>query len=130
MSKPRFRHEIDPSSGCWIWQGAVSSSGYGNRWVEGKTVLAHRFYYEELVGTIPSDLQIDHLCRNKLCVNPEHLEAVRPAVNTRRGLRSKLDKRAVEFIRSHPDFNGEELAKKFGVNRSTICHVRRGRVWK
>ena len=82
-------------SGCWEWQGtkSISHSGKGSAYGvvirEGvkpeKRVLVHRLVYSMLVGPIPEGLTIDHLCRNTLCVNPVHLEAVTSRENTRRG---------------------------------------------
>lgn len=74
--------------GCWLWRGARDSGGYG-KFRDGHTVLvsAHRWAYEALVGPIPAGLQLDHLCRVHLCVNPDHLEPVTPGENTRRGSR-------------------------------------------
>lgn len=72
-------------AGCWDWQGAKNSRGYGcvtNG--KGTSMLAHRRAYMELVGEIPEGLQIDHLCMNKACVNPAHLEPVTQLENTRR----------------------------------------------
>ncbi|CAM5511642.1 HNH endonuclease signature motif containing protein [Sphingobium scionense] len=66
---------------CWVWTGATNSRGYGNF----RSQLAHRVAYQEKVGAIPDGLTIDHLCRNKLCVNPAHLEPVTSKVNTLRG---------------------------------------------
>lgn len=65
---------------CWLWIGAVQSSGYGS--FQGQ--LAHRFAHELLVGPIPDGHQVDHLCRVRLCVNPDHLEAVTAEENVRR----------------------------------------------
>ena len=73
----RFYSRIDrDSSGCWLWLGPKNTKGYGHFLLDGKMVMAHRYSYESLVGVIPTGLQIDHLCFNKSCVNPKHLEPV------------------------------------------------------
>jgi len=71
---------------CWEWTGAIQSRGYGCVGYSGKTTLTHRLSYELLVGPIPEGLHIDHLCRNRACCNPGHLEAVIQGVNTLRGV--------------------------------------------
>jgi hypothetical protein len=71
-------------NGCWNWTGATSHSGYGKINLSGRYVGAHRAAYELLIGAIPAGLELDHLCSNPTCVNPEHLEPVTHAENVRR----------------------------------------------
>lgn len=72
--------------GCWLWTGVRDRGGYGQTTVKGKTKNAHRTVYKAVVGPIADELQIDHLCRVRHCVNPDHLEPVTPLENWRRGL--------------------------------------------
>lgn len=71
--------------GCWEWTGSRRPDGYGQIHVGGKNRRAHRVVYELMVGPIPEGLTIDHLCRNRACCRPDHLEPVTRAENTRRG---------------------------------------------
>ena len=73
----------EPNSGCWLWTGAATA-GYGAFWAAPKMVKAHRFSYELHCGAIPEGKTIDHLCRVRFCVNPQHLEAVTRGENVRR----------------------------------------------
>lgn len=72
--------------GCWEWQGHCNASGYGGIHRNGRCRLAHRFVYELLIGPIPTGLSLDHLCRNRACVNPAHLEPATARVNILRGI--------------------------------------------
>jgi hypothetical protein len=86
----RFWEKVEKTSSCWIWLGGTLGSRnlrYGNFYLRGgrKRTQAHRWSYEALVGTIPKGLVLDHLCRNTVCVNPEHLEPVTHRTNILRG---------------------------------------------
>jgi len=75
---------VDEVNGCWNWTGTVSRNGYGLAHRGRTSMTAHRFVYQCHNGPIPAGLELDHLCRNKLCVNPGHLEPVTHAENMRR----------------------------------------------
>lgn len=82
----RSKVEID-DDGHWIWQAAIGKQdGYGRVSVGKKVMLAHRVSYELFVAPIPAGYQVDHVCRVKACINPVHLEAVPPAINTQRAM--------------------------------------------
>lgn len=98
ISKPpierfRARYVQNDETGCWEWQRNLMKNGYGRfcLYADG-SVLAHRFAYEHFVGPIPEGMHVDHLCRNRRCVNPDHLEAVTPTENNIRSVpfRKKL----------------------------------------
>lgn len=114
-------------SGCWVWQRTRTPAGYGNAWDGGRTVGAHRLFYERHVGPIPDGYVIDHLCRNKSCVNPDHLEAVPQAVNIQRSCRGLTDA-DVRLIRES-DEKGYKIAERLGVSPGTVYAVLNGETW-
>lgn len=83
----RLDERIATGPGCWQWTGAINRHGYGQfLFTDGSRRAAHRIVYELIVGPIPEGLQLDHLCRNRGCVNPNHLEPVTNRENTIRGV--------------------------------------------
>jgi HNH endonuclease len=77
----------EPNSGCWIWIGPLrdKKEGYGGAMWAGRAWRTHRLVYTLLKAPVPSELTIDHLCRNRICCNPDHLEVVTRRVNVERG---------------------------------------------
>jgi hypothetical protein len=120
-----FEHKIERrDDGCWQWTGNVSVTGYGRLWTGPsggrRLAYAHRYVYTVHRGLIPHGLTLDHLCRNTRCVNPEHLEPVTAAENTRRAGAA-----VTHCVRGHVyDEQNTYLAKKPGNGRRACraCH--------
>lgn len=82
----RFLEKIKPTpTGCWVWMGTKNSQGYGQLWFRGRLWLAYRVAYVSFFGSTSPGFQLDHLCRQRSCVNPMHLEQVTAQENVRRG---------------------------------------------
>ena len=119
----RFWYRVNKTETCWLWLGKTNQ-GYGRVTAKGKYVGAHRFAYELLVGQIPKDMVIDHLCRVRICVNPAHLRTVTNIQNVMCGfsliaIRARMN----ECCKGHP-YTEENLhiyKGKRGIRR--ICRT-------
>lgn len=130
----RFAEKIAlTDSGCVEWIGGLNSVGYGQFWL-GRTDLsetgkayAHRWSYEYHVGPIPDGLHLDHLCRNRACINPDHLEPVSRRENILRGVSpSALAARTDECPQGHP-YAGDNLYVPPGTTHRCCRTCRRAR---
>ena len=118
---PRFWSKVDKNgpNGCWIWTDALSKSGYAYIRSGSRTFpVCHRLSYEKMVGPIPSGMVLDHLCNNKACVNPSHLQPTTPKENVLRANSWSGRNHAKQFCpRGHP-LSGDNLS---------LGQLRRGR---
>lgn len=85
LDKAMDRISPEPNSGCWLWTAAVTTGGYATMVIHGRRITVHRWLYEHYNGPVPTGLELDHKCRVRCCVNPDHLEPVTHTVNVRRG---------------------------------------------
>lgn len=102
---------------CWSFRGKHSTEGYGTFWDGTRQTYSHRFAYEAFVGPIPQGLVIDHLCRNRACCNPKHLEPVTHAENCRRGARGRM----VTHCKDGHPLSGDNLVWVNGRRRCLTC---------
>ena len=124
----RFWEKVNKESGggCWSWTGYLNF-GYGRFRLQGKHWRAHRLAYSITVGRIPDGKVTDHLCRNRSCVNPEHLEIVDSRTNTLRG-ESPIAKQArqTHCKRGHELSEGNLYPTKTGYRMCRACESRSG----
>ena len=115
----------EPNSGCWLWIAGELGTGYGAFTIDGRRFCAHRVSYEHHVANIPEGLVLDHLCRVRCCVNPQHLEPVTQQENVRRGdagiSLSKFYAQKTHCAKGHP-WGGENLiVEPSGRRRCAVC---------
>lgn len=112
----RFWAKVAIGDGCWEWTARREPKGYGRFHDGARRVMAHRFAYELLVGSIPDGLELDHLCLNTSCVNPAHLEAVTGEENRRR-----QHSRLTECKRGHQFDAANTIHRADGRRRCRAC---------
>lgn len=106
---PVFWKKVNKTDTCWLWIASFKSGGYGSYWDGTRHMRAHRFLWEKMVGPIPEGLQLDHLCRVRNCVNPDHMEPVTCRENLLRGHGiAAINARKTHCKQGHP-FSGDNL---------------------
>lgn len=123
----RIWDKINKTDTCWEWT-ACKGKGYGLVHFEGKLRVAHRVVYQLLVGKIPEGLTLDHLCRNRSCVNPEHLEPVTQKVNTLRSeaITAQLARRSA--CKYGHSFTPDNTTITYGWRRCKTCNRDRAKI--
>lgn len=114
----------EPNTGCWLWLARIDRAGYGRLQVGGKKLMAHRVAYESLVGPLPPDKPyLDHLCRVRSCVNPDHLEPVTFRENVLRGISPAADcARKQTCVHGHPlSGPNTRIDKRTGARVCRVC---------
>lgn len=129
--------QMEPNSGCWLWDGGLNNRGYGTlRPTGGKNIGVHRLSYQLHVAPIPECMEIDHLCKVRCCVNPDHLEPVTRLENVRRSSagyyarspENNVQKAKTHCPQGHP-YSGDNLwTSKTGQRQCKTCHRVRERV--
>jgi hypothetical protein len=131
---PNLADRIDVAGSCWLWLGSKDKSGYGWAYPPRglglpKKMRAHRAIWELLVGPIPPGLVLDHLCRVKSCVNPDHLEPVSHSENSRRGITGMHLKMRTHCPQGHLYLeNAYEVPSRPGVRYCQACNRERSRL--
>jgi hypothetical protein len=115
----RVRRRVDENApgGCWLWTGYVDPNGYGIVSIKGVSVRVHRAVYWWLVEVIPHRVEIDHLCANKHCCNPDHLQAVPHKLNVARGNAGKHMAAKTHCPKGHPYAGDNLYVDKVNGNR-------------
>lgn len=130
----RFRSKfVVNERGCWTWTAYKNRDGYGKFSVYGRPISAHRYAYELANGPVPGGACLDHLCRNRACCNPEHLQPVTQTVNVRRGKNAKLsESEALEVCSRYAggSITLKALSEEYGITKGQVWKIVRGRRWK
>jgi hypothetical protein len=113
---------------CWIWRLVIHKNGYGTVQVRGRRWQAHIWMWVQRNGPVPAGQQLDHLCKVRACVNPDHLEPVTPVENVRRSSATRLTLEQAREIKASVGTN-IAVAARYGVSDVLVSLIRRGKVW-
>ena len=114
---------IDATGDCWEWTGAIQGDGYGSLTFDSQPWLAHRFIWTAMIGPIPDGLTIDHLCQNRICVNPDHLETVRFQENVWRGSNPRYRTVKHKRCQNGHRYIGANIDRRGKTNRCYQCKL-------
>lgn len=126
----RFWSHVDKTPTCWFWKGSLTQ-GYGYLKIKGKNTSSHRFSYELLREKIPFGKVLDHLCRTRSCVNPDHLEVVSNKENILRGVGlGAIESRMVNCKYGHPLQGNNLYIRLDGKRRCRLCNKNAAKEWR
>lgn len=128
----RFESKVspEPNSGCWLWTGALMPSGYAKFHHNRNFGLAHRWAYQHFVGPIDDGLEIDHKCKVRCCVNPDHLEAVDHRENLRRAFGFGSGQHKTHCVHGHEYTTANTYINPKGQRGCRKCISKRSAAWK
>lgn len=128
----RFWAKVERTAGCWLWTASVSTNGYGQAWDSARRTprRAHRLAWEDRFGPVPEGFYLDHLCRVRRCVNPDHLQIVTNRINVVERGDGPTARNAAKThcLRGHPfdEANTRRYATRYGPARACrACHRER-----
>lgn len=126
----RFLSKVRVEKGCWVWTGRLMHKGYGQfSPTSKKNVRAHKFSYETFISKVPHGLCLDHLCRNRSCVNPEHLEPVTNRENLRRSniAPAEINSRKTHCPKGHAYLGDNLRVRPNGSRDCRACELEESR---
>lgn len=118
---------------CWIWKRALNGHGYAIRGHNGfRTQLVYLQFWQMINGSVAEGLELDHICRQRDCVRPDHLEPVTSQENTRRGFSTKLTISQVEEIRRlrNTGIFARTIGEQFGISKTHVLRICKDRAWR